>query len=298
MKRGLVIGLVVLSFVLLGVFVGASSIERDIKINEGWNLIHGFIPGSLNGQSLDFSHIKAIYAYDTIEKKYIRLYPDMENSEVDRLGDSWFEKQVMWVYSDTFLETSYILEEPLPVNERGLSAGWNFVGITEDMEDKTFSDLMGDCDIEKVYHFESSVQKWSSNLVNDDFMNEVLGDDALGLGMLMKVSEDCHLGSSMDVEVPELPESGESNCFDSDGGRNYSIKGTTVGMNDKGMWVVEEDYCSDRYGRKFESGSCDGIGERCMIDEFSCVEYYRNPRVEVDKRGVDCPNGCSDGACL
>jgi len=113
---------------IMGVgFVIASQIESGVAIYKGWNLIYGFTPSSLEGQGFEFSHIKAIYTYVPADNEYIRVYPNPENSKIDKLGDSYFEKQVMWVYSDATVEgelngmlhfAEYWLEEPMPLSQR------------------------------------------------------------------------------------------------------------------------------------------------------------------------------------
>src|SRR3989338_549459 len=90
--------------ILIG-FVGlvyASQIDGDVKIREGWNLINGLVnPGQLFGDNVFPENIKAIYVYVPMENKYVRTYPNPENKMIDKYGDSYFEKQVAWVYSDT-----------------------------------------------------------------------------------------------------------------------------------------------------------------------------------------------------
>ncbi len=197
---------ILVSFVLIGLtgLVIASSAYHTLMVREGWNLIYGFTPGSLEGQALDFSHIKAIYTYIPQEKKYVQIYPTPENSLIDKYGDSYFEKQVMWVYSDTSLRTEYRYEEALPYSGSELYAGWNFLGIRPDMQGKSLSELKGDCTLLKVYHFETIIQEWSPNLVHDDFMDEKLTSDSVGLGLAVNVAQNCKLGSSV-TQPPTIP---------------------------------------------------------------------------------------------
>ena len=213
--------------VLIGILgiVYASQIDGDVQLREGWNLVNGLInPNQLFGDNVFSENIQAIYVYVPDEKKYVRTYPNSENKIIDKYGDSYFEKQVSWVYSDVSGVAEYDYEEPLPIEERPLSEGWNFVGISSDMvidinaagpeeeEKYTLNAMKGSCNFERIYHFESVVQEWSSNLVNDDFMDEPLSNDALGLALLIKVSDDCTLGSGGSTESgpPGLP-MGEDN---------------------------------------------------------------------------------------
>ena len=203
----------------LSTFVIASQIESGVAIYKGWNLIYGFTPNSLNGQGFDFSHIKAIYTYIPTDNEYVRIYPSPENSKIDKFGDSYFEKQVMWVYSDATVEgelngqihfIEYWLEEPMPLSQRPISAGWNFVGITKDVipgpQDTNLKDIQGNCNIEKSYLWNADLQKWEAIPIESAQLEEM----SLGQGWVIKVSNNCNLGATSNVpSVPQLP-NGES----------------------------------------------------------------------------------------
>jgi hypothetical protein len=66
-------------------------------------------------------------------------------------------------------------------------------------------------------------------------------------------------------------------CTDTDGGMNYDVKGTVVDVRGG----IDTDKCSlsDIYAGRLYEFSCDADGT-----------YFREE--------YDCPNGCSDGACL
>ncbi|KKQ29717.1 MAG: hypothetical protein US45_C0058G0006 [Candidatus Nomurabacteria bacterium GW2011_GWA1_37_20] len=76
-------------FLTLVVFIGissvvyASQIEDNLFIKQGWNLIYGFTPNSLNGQNLDMAHIKAIYGFIPTTQEYARIYPKPEDNKID-----------------------------------------------------------------------------------------------------------------------------------------------------------------------------------------------------------------------
>lgn len=68
-------------------------------------------------------------------------------------------------------------------------------------------------------------------------------------------------------------------CSDSDGGKDYYTKGVAKGLfyNNKAEYVEEADYCSG--------------------DSLK-VEYFCNEKGYVESiEGIDCPNGCENGAC-
>ena len=89
----------------------------------------------------------------------------------------------------------------------------------------------------------------------------------------------CEKGSCLKVQINET-------CIDSDGGKNYYVKGTTYGKDmrsEEGYFVTKAvDYC-------FNSNT---------LIENSCrsLTYPSDP---LDKMSEEykCPNGCSDGKC-
>ncbi|MFH1585187.1 MAG: hypothetical protein ABIB79_00285 [archaeon] len=108
-------------------------------------------------------------------------------------------------------------DDVLPLDQRQLRTGWNFVGITSDMytgtldgagyEGEYFSwdSIKGDCSYVSIYAWNPEEQEWLSidpSLV----FKEYDFDDFLGNGMLVKVSSDCTLGtSSSGTTPPGLP---------------------------------------------------------------------------------------------
>ncbi len=270
-----------ISLILLVGVVGlvlASEIESGIAIFKGWNLIYGFTPSSLNGQGFDFSHIKAIYTYIPQEGKYVRIYPAPESTIIEKYGDAYFEKQANWVYSDATVEgelngrahfTEYWLEEPLPLSQKRLYKGWNFVGVTSYIAGKLQGEIIGDCNFEKMYIWDSVDQKWVNWPINK---NDDIENDWLGYGLIIKVSNNCQLGSSEGniPAVPNLPND-QKKCTDSDGGLNYYTKGTVTGSE------TLEDFCVNTI--KLSEALCNNDGREAY------AQY-------------DCPSGCSNGACI
>jgi len=67
------------------------------------------------------------------------------------------------------------------------------------------------------------------------------------------------------------------NCFDSDGGLDYYVKGKVTAVGDESSTSGGFDYC---------------VG-----DELS-EKYCENDIIAVPPKKYICPNGCSDGACI
>ncbi|MBU0957729.1 MAG: hypothetical protein KKF56_02865 [Nanoarchaeota archaeon] len=309
MKKEILFGAFGILVVSILGFVIASQIEMNISLDKGWNLIYGFgNPSQLSGgDEIGEENIKAIYGFNPIIQEYIRMYPNPENDKIDVIGDEYLEKTAMWVYSDVSVSTEYRAQEPLPLSELKLYAGWNFVAITPEMKGKTFNELKGNCDFTKVYHFESLVQEWSPNLVNDNSMDEELTDDSVGLGILIKVTSDCKLGTSGNsVGPPGLP--GTSNnlprgattasCIDSDGGNNVNVKGILDLELDGQTAIIEESCVIDTNPSSTgfvwdEVADCSG--DDCYVREGYCETFESS---EDWWNEISCPNGCNDGACL
>lgn len=75
-------------------------------------------------------------------------------------------------------------------------------------------------------------------------------------------------------------------CVDSDGGFNIYVKGKTTGpVVGQNRTDAEEDFCS-----QYDSNS---------LQEFTCGHMpYNSSVIGLIQTGVNCPNGCSDGACV
>jgi len=202
-----VIGLVVL--LSLTVFVLAANRVAEvgpIAIEKGWNLIYGFAnPEQLEGQTLESSHIKAIYAFIPTTQEYARVFPDPEISKLGLIDDDELLNTAFWVYSDKQAQPEYWLEtEPTPLNERPIYKGWNFVGITPDVIDMLLDKKFGSCDIEKGYFWDMFNKKWIKFPFSNPQQFTWDGDNIDGYGLVIKVSSDCTLGSST-TNPPGLP---------------------------------------------------------------------------------------------
>ena len=204
-------------FLTLVVFIGissvvyASQIEDNLFIKQGWNLIYGFTPNSLNGQNLDMAHIKAIYGFIPTTQEYARIYPKPEDNKIDLIGDGYLADTSFWVYSDSDAETEYWLQEPMPlkyVNEQKLYKGWNFFGTTPVFTNRRLEDVKGNCNILKSYLWGAGSQQWI-NLPLTEKLDEGDEESKWGggnhvLGMVLKVAENCALGETKS-DIPQIP---------------------------------------------------------------------------------------------
>lgn len=74
-------------------------------------------------------------------------------------------------------------------------------------------------------------------------------------------------------------------CTDSDGGRNYFVKGTTTGADSFGRPSQATDYCGATNAGHPE--------DTRYVHEYSC-----QPNGNRTDEDYLCPNGCKDGACI
>jgi hypothetical protein len=227
MVRGVILFAVLLT--LASLFVSASMVEKgsghevEIELKEGWNIVAGtFIDDDSISPDSDIKEedVLAMWYYSPLQKKYFLIHPIEDETwrEIEKDDDDFVFTNAMWIYSERDGTIKYnTLEDYPPLNQRKLLTGWNFVTITSDMtfdssimefeerSDYTLRNFKGSCNFEAVYHFEQITQEWSSNLVNDDFMNEEMDSHIAGLGMLVKVSDDCNLGSLSRMSPPVIP---------------------------------------------------------------------------------------------
>ena len=226
MKKLLIFIVIAMSLINIS---GASQVEGQAAIYKGWNLVYGFIdPRQLAG-GLESEHIKAVYAYLPQKQQYVRTYPNPESDKINGIvGDDYFEKIALWVYSDVTSDNSlngmphaveYLVEEPLPLNERELSRGWNLVGVTFDMYKGTYNPgygnegeyfswdaIKGSCNFEIIYAWGASNQNWFNVSPSMQFKSYDF-DDFLFNGMAVKVSNNCRLGFSEErISPPPLPD--------------------------------------------------------------------------------------------
>lgn len=231
-KIGLPIALTIL---LLGItFVCASMISTspassnkitydvEIQLVKGWNLVLGVPIGEaiLSDSEIKSTNIKAIYYYSRSENKYLQYYPnsqEVENYISTAQQNSneiiYFSQAPVWVYSDMAGILKYSRKD-FPKFETGmnlpLSTGWNFVTMVPEMSSKTFNDLKGNCNAEKLYLYVPQLENvWQSM----DIANGLFGTEDVGKGFLVKVTSDCLMSEfasasvlDSDINPPPIPQ--------------------------------------------------------------------------------------------
>lgn len=107
----------------------------------------------------------------------------------------------------------------------------------------------------------------------------------IGNPLMFQHAYSCPYGCSDGACLSE-PEP-NATCTDSDGGKDYYVKGIVTGINIYGQPMELEDQCEN---------------ENSEVHEYYCQQPDPSGNVtERNNRGwinYPCPNGCSDGACL
>jgi len=88
-------------------------------------------------------------------------------------------------------------------------------------------------------------------------------------------------GQAMPAAAPqeEVKPIGDKRCMDSDGGKNYAVKGNISGVNNFGIKYEKEDICV--------------TGNNGYLNEYFCSDTGK-PQTDVHK----CEKGCKDGVCI
>lgn len=189
-----------------------SNYDIEINVEKGWNLILASpILGTYQSETyysydtislsstIKKENIKAIYYYDKNKNKYIQMYPDAQEF-ADYKESLALEEETyvlfssVWVYSDKAGTLEYSRVDVPTYDQVALEDGWNFLTKSPEMIGKTLEDIKGSCNIEKFYYWDSKNQEWDTNLNSAES----------GQGIIIKVTEDCALGTSSE-EIPVVP---------------------------------------------------------------------------------------------
>ncbi|MBI2133738.1 hypothetical protein HYU11_03595 [Candidatus Woesearchaeota archaeon] len=81
-----------------------------------------------------------------------------------------------------------------------------------------------------------------------------------------------------------IPDSTTKTCTDTDGGKNYDLKGTATS-------------CTGSSSSGGGSGSCAASSDYCLTDKI-LVEQYCDSESNKNYETYSCANGCVEGACL
>ncbi|MDO8460049.1 MAG: hypothetical protein Q7S74_03000 [Nanoarchaeota archaeon] len=254
-------------------------VEANFKFMKGWNLVQGLPnPEWLSGGDIESSNIKAIYGFNPVTQEYIRFYPQPEKSKLNSQNtrvDSMISATSFWVYIDSpqkeYGQINYLTLEPNTELSKQLLTGWNFASIMPNFINKSFNDLKGNCNIEKMYWWQSRDQQWMNILSDKDRMEVLRYSENIGSGLLIKVSESCTLLTGIvdnpsDIPgAPAIPNIKE--CTDSDGGSVIDVQGTATNSEES-----KQDICSTSNNKLLIEYDCDSSTGNVKSNEFDCSE--------------------------
>ena len=193
--------------------------QVELPVNKGWNLIASGLTFASDLRYLDETgdikknNIKAVYVYSNKINEYLSSYPEYDRrlfsatnyfngDEQDIIG------QANWIYVDKSGVLKYNTKAIKVTNSRNLFSGWNFVSITPEMfyeKDGTdvfsWNGVKGNCNFEKIYAWNPEEQNWLSISADTESLDF---NDFYAMGMVVKVSNDCKLGTS-EGDVPQVP---------------------------------------------------------------------------------------------
>jgi len=202
---------------------GSSSL-RSISLRQGWNLETIYTVKEIRSIAFDLQKppedISAVFMYDRYEGEYFRLYPEPEREKFqkflnsvgdpDKGGDvgefGALVNASAWIYSekDQRIEYPSISVSHKSVNIR---PGWNFLSVTPEYIGKTLNELKGSCDFTKMYSYspDGGGTRWVDMLNDTNFFNdETFDESAVGAGFIVKVTNNCKMGSA-EASIPAVP---------------------------------------------------------------------------------------------
>lgn len=285
--------------------ISGNYVESSFKFMNGWNLVHGLPnPEWLSGGNIGLSNIKVIYGFSPLTQEYIRFYPQPEESKLSSQNtrvDSMISATAFWVYIDSpagWGESEYWTLEPNEELNKQMVEGWNFVSILPNYIGKSFGELKGSCDIQKLYWWQPRDQQFNNILSDKDRMEVLRYSENIGSGLLIKVPESCTLligtsGNSGNIpNIPNIPNIKE--CTDSDTGSVIDVKGITGDLNINDAY---NDVCFIRESATETTSTAECSGANCYLKEYHCDSQTGNPVSDdflCSERGF---TSCKQGAC-
>jgi len=201
----------------------AADTENTFILSKGWSLVNSDVMFGIN--KLDFLNGGgALFVLNSKDKKYYggsgnyqavsnsiegaqKLFPDGDN--VSALG--W------WVYTPqdyTHLSVDFnIREDRMSYYQDAYHfyKGWNLIGMTGVMLNKSFMDVKGTCEFVSSYVYSSSslnkpteIESGWNKLAEID-LQQKLPADKLGGALAIKVADDCKFDFSKSRTTPQIP---------------------------------------------------------------------------------------------
>ena len=199
--------------------------DIEIQLVKGWNIIVGtplfgneknsIAPNS----DIKVADIKAAFYFSRKDNKYLQIYPESKEIEEylikyreDKNEMNYFMQSSNWIYSEKagvlrYYQRSFDIQQQLKIT---FIAWWNLITISPEYSSKTFKDIKGNCDAEKLFFYVGELDRW----LTFDLNNTLFGTLDIGKGFVVKIKNDCSLdakslqsSNTFDIAPPELPDS-------------------------------------------------------------------------------------------
>jgi hypothetical protein len=191
---------------------------------QGWNLVSADVVMELEKNQTAFNNLledgAAIYGLNPVDKKYYggsgsqadidasleKMFTDLSD------GDDGVHAMGWWIYMPRVvsIEVAFAVEPDLVKTYQEsyhFRKGWNLIGTSDVMVNKSFNDITGNCSIQSFYGFENAEGGWQK-ATNDD-LNIKFSESSLGRAFAVKMLEDCKFGFSNSItpsSIPQIPE--------------------------------------------------------------------------------------------
>ena len=180
-------------------------------------------------------------------------------------------------YGDEQQEKGYTHKELV------LKAGWNFVPVDMRMAayEKSLKELFDNCGATKFLVYDKNGNRWQD--ISASVNNKIPISDIFKT-IVVKTTQDCNFAdyeASSSTAPPSLPSGDESECNDSDNGKEYYIQGFV-----KSKLAGQETTYDKCYNEIYDDSTSNRLEER----------YCENGKLNTQL--FSCPNGCSNGACI
>ena len=169
----------------------------SIKLHKGWNLIS--LPGKLikfesstNEKLIGFVYLKEKQEYVTLNEAEKILGGELRE---------YLAKNAFWIYSKTPSTLDIWVDRAISYQDLELVKGWNLVPITEDMVGGYLTDILGDCNLEKIFLWDAENQKWREINLEYSF-----SEYQYSYGFLVKAKDYCKLAGVEIIAPPPMPE--------------------------------------------------------------------------------------------
>lgn len=309
-----------------------------INIKKGWNILNEEIVTDLRLYNLndDFNYeedISVVYQYMPVLNKYLLTKPrDNSNEEkiinefISKVGESKAEEileqrgKAVWAYS-TKKATVYYKQDSVKlfsgIESIKLFSGWNFIAIASEMNDKTLDEIRGGCNIKSAYAWNNEIYAGHDSPSWESIYDEsIFNSEIIGLGMIVKVTDDCNFGDVIGsiTSPPAIPgsensipsESTDKTCIDEEG---YVLESNEdnemiqyldhcVKISDMNNYITIVDGvyynsvssdCPSESCFSADGGDCEGEG--CFLAKGFCEG--NNQKYQI----TECAK-CDKGACL